>query len=285
MRGIDLEVGAGEFFALLGVNGAGKSTTIGIIASLVVPTSGSVTVFGRDLARHRSRVMYDIGIVNQEFNFNMFERVDDIVAQQGGFFGLLPNIARYEAHRCLELVGLSDKRHEKARMLSGGMKRRLMLARALVHKPRLLILDEPTAGVDIAIRYHLWELMQLLNSEGITIVLTTHYLEEAEHLCKRLAIIDQGDIVETGDVRTLLGSIQTQLFIAELESPPGNGVVLPEGFELAADDRLRITISSEHSLPQAFAELDKAGVKVTSLRPETNRLEQYFLNKVVRHDA
>ena len=277
LRGIDLDVQDGDFFALLGANGAGKSTVIGIIASLVIPTSGSVEVFGRDLKAHRSRVMHDVGIVNQEFNFNMFERVDHIVATQGGYFGLPPKEAMSEAERVLELVGLSDKLRDTARMLSGGMKRRLMLARALIHKPRLLILDEPTAGVDIAIRHQLWDLMELLNAQGITIVLTTHYLEEAEHLCRQLAIIDHGSIVETGDVRTILGTLNKQVFVAELE---GNQKEALEGFHYDSQGRLRLEVDDETGLSDVFAQISAAGLRVASLRPETNRLEQYFLDKV-----
>ena len=207
LKGIDLEVEQGDFFALLGPNGAGKSTTIGIICSLINKSEGSVKIFGKDIDDDFSKAKKDLGVVPQEFNFSMFERVIDIVVTQAGFYGLPHKQALERTEYYLKKLGLWDKRHEKARFLSGGMKRRLMIARALVHEPRLLILDEPTAGVDIELRRSMWEFMQEINEAGTTIILTTHYLEEAENLCRKIAIIDQGRIIENTDMKTLLNRL------------------------------------------------------------------------------
>ena len=216
LKGIDLEVREGDFFALLGPNGAGKSTTIGIICSLVRKSAGSVAIFGHDIDVDFSAAKRHIGVVPQEFNFNQFERVANILITQAGYYGIPGHVARARTEKYLRQLGLWDKRDETSRNLSGGMKRRLMIARALVHEPRLLILDEPTAGVDIEIRRSMWDFLQRLNADGTTIILTTHYLEEAEQLCRNLAIIDQGRIVENTSVRALLQRLQRQTFVLEL---------------------------------------------------------------------
>jgi ABC-2 type transport system ATP-binding protein len=231
LKGIDLEVNEGDFFALLGPNGAGKSTTIGIICSLVRKTAGRVSIFGHDIDRDFSAAKRHIGVVPQEFNFNQFERVADILKTQAGYYGIAPDLARERSEQYLRQLGLWDKRGEISRNLSGGMKRRLMIARALVHEPRLLILDEPTAGVDIEIRRSMWEFLQRINDEGTTIILTTHYLEEAEHLCRNLAIIDQGRIVENTSVQALLQRLQRQTFVLDVANGLSAPLQIP-GFEV-----------------------------------------------------
>jgi ABC-2 type transport system ATP-binding protein len=278
LKGISLEVQQGDFFALLGPNGAGKSTTIGIICSLVDKTDGQVSVHGVDIDTDFPGAKKFIGIVPQEFNFNLFEKVFDIVANQAGYYGLPPDLARERAEKYLRELGLWDKRDNAARALSGGMKRRLMIARALVHEPRLLILDEPTAGVDIEMRRGMWEFLTRLNAQGTTIILTTHYLEEAEALCRNIAIINHGEIVEHSSMRDLLRRLHKEVFIFD------SAEVLPEkvgvdGFVSRAldDHSLEVEVEKGQSLNSVFAALDAAGVQVISMRNRANRLEEMFV--------
>jgi len=281
LDGIDLEVQPGEFFALLGPNGAGKSTIIGIISTLVRKTSGSVNIFGYDLDAQRWQAKSQIGLVPQEFNFNGFETVGQIVLNQAGYYGLPRHQARERAERYLRELGLWSRRNTVTRTLSGGMKRRLMIARALIHEPRLLILDEPTAGVDIELRRSMWQFLNRINEQGTTIILTTHYLEEAESLCRNIAIIDQGRIVENTDIRSLLRSLNTESFILDIA---GNVRDMPtvEGFHLVPVDEssLEVSINAEQTLNGLFRALDRAGIEVTSMRNKANRLEELFVQLV-----
>ncbi len=282
LKGISLEVQEGDFFALLGPNGAGKSTTIGVISSLVNKTSGRVTVFGHDLDRARAQAKQLIGVVPQEFNFNQFEKVGDIVVTQAGYYGIEPQLARERAEHYLRQLGLWDKRALQSRRLSGGMKRRLMIARALVHQPKLLILDEPTAGVDIELRRSMWEFLQRINREdGITIILTTHYLEEAEQLCRNIAIIDQGQIIQNSSMKALLGQLQQETFILDCAEPIAE---LPEvpGLQLKRHDdhSLEATVAKGQGLTGLFVALHHAGIEVTSMRNRSNRLEELFVQLV-----
>ena len=281
LRGIDLAVGEGDFFALLGPNGAGKSTAIGIVSSLVNKTSGSVRVFGHDLDREPAAVKSCIGLVPQEFNFNQFEPVVEIVVNQAGYYG----IARREAYRRAEVslrqLDLWERRAAQARELSGGMKRRLMIARALVHRPRLLILDEPTAGVDIEIRQSMWTFLREINAQGTTIILTTHYLEEAESLCRHIAIINQGRIAEHARMAELLRRLDTQTFVLDIRDPLHEVQPIP-GFALQLIDSctLEVTVTRDCGLNPLFAALDARGIQVLSLRNKQNRLEQLFIDLV-----
>jgi ABC-2 type transport system ATP-binding protein len=278
LRGIDLDVAEGDFFALLGPNGAGKSTAIGIICSLVNKSGGSIEVFGHDLDAEPEAVKSSIGLVPQEFNFNQFEPLEEIVANQAGYYGVAREEAFLRAEQCLRQLDLWGKRHTIARELSGGMKRRLMIARALAHKPRLLILDEPTAGVDIEIRRSMWSLMREINREGTTIILTTHYLEEAERLCRNIAIIDDGMIIENTSMRGLLGKLSTQTFELNLS---GKLVELPElgGYILEHVDEctLEVEVAREQSINGLFEALSRNGIEVISMRSKENRLEQLFM--------
>ncbi|MFT4769636.1 MAG: ABC-2 type transport system ATP-binding protein [Glaciecola sp.] len=279
LKGISLEVQQGDFFALLGPNGAGKSTTIGIVCSLVSKTAGKVAVHGVDIDEDFPAAKKFIGIVPQEFNFNMFEKVFDIVTNQAGFYGLPRPLASERAEKYLRELGLWDKRDVTGRMLSGGMKRRLMIARALVHEPKLLILDEPTAGVDIEMRRGMWEFLQKLNANGTTIILTTHYLEEAEALCRNIAIINHGAIVENTSIKDLLRRLQREVFIVDSADPLPEQLSI-ENFEFRrADERtLEIEVEKGQHLNDVFTALDKAGVNVVSLRNRANRLEEMFVN-------
>jgi ABC-2 type transport system ATP-binding protein len=276
---ISLEVAEGDFFALLGANGAGKSTTIGIIATLVKKTSGQVEVFGRNVDTNTYETKLDLGIVPQEINFNHFEKVMDICVTQGGYYGLPRKLAEERSEKYLKQLGLWDKRNQQGRQLSGGMKRRLLIARALIHEPRLLILDEPTAGVDIELRRSTWKFLQELNRAGTTIILTTHYLEEAESLCRNIAIIDKGEIVENTSMRALLKKLDTETFILDcrddLESVPELN-----GFQLEKIDThcLEVTLDKNQNINDVFALLDQQGVKIKSMRNKTNRLEQLFVS-------
>ena len=286
LKGIDLEVESGDFFALLGPNGAGKSTTIGIISSLVNKTSGHVEIFGHDLDRDTKAAKRLIGIVPQEVNFNQFETVWGVVINQAGYQGIPRKEANLRAEQCLTQLGLWHKRNSVSRTLSGGMKRRLMIARALVHSPRLLILDEPTAGVDIEIRRSMWELLQRINREGTTIILTTHYLEEAEQLCRHIAIINHGRIIEHSTMENLLARMHVNRYILELDRALEELPQLP-GFVLERLDARTLatevpTTAGIHSL---FDELAVAGVRVVSLRNAANRLEQLFLEMVETGDG
>ncbi|MGE0482955.1 MAG: ABC transporter ATP-binding protein [Gammaproteobacteria bacterium] len=281
LRGIDLDVSAGDFFALLGPNGAGKSTTIGIVTSLVRKNAGNVAVFGVDIDIDFPRAKTLLGLVPQEVNFSQFETVLEIVLNQAGYYGIPRREAMRRAEHALEQLALWDRRHEISRNLSGGMKRRLMIARALVHQPRLLILDEPTAGVDIEIRRSMWRFLAELNAAGTTIILTTHYLEEAEQLCRNIAIIDDGAIIEHSSMRDLLAKLHTETFVIDTAQPLGELPVIAGARCIAVDDgRLEITIEKQVSLNAVFAALDHAGVTVNSMRNKANRLEELFMNLV-----
>ncbi|WP_422126365.1 ABC transporter ATP-binding protein [Thioalkalivibrio sulfidiphilus] len=281
LKGIDLDVQPGDFFALLGPNGAGKSTTIGIIASLVNKTAGQVSIFGHDLDREKDAAKACLGLVPQEFNFNTFEPVVEIVVNQAGYYGIPRRQAYERAERYLRELGLWEKRHEMARTLSGGMKRRLMIARALVHEPQLLILDEPTAGVDIEIRRSMWDFLRKINAEGRTIILTTHYLEEAENLCRNIAIIDHGEIIENTTMKGLLASLNVETFVLDLARPLPRLPELPRHTLRWVDElTLEADIRKEDSVNALFTDLAAADVHVLSLRNKTNRLEQLFMNLV-----
>ncbi|ACL72940.1 ABC transporter ATP-binding protein [Thioalkalivibrio sulfidiphilus] len=281
LKGIDLDVQPGDFFALLGPNGAGKSTTIGIIASLVNKTAGQVSIFGHDIDREKDAAKACLGLVPQEFNFNTFEPVVEIVVNQAGYYGIPRRQAYERAERYLRELGLWEKRHEMARTLSGGMKRRLMIARALVHEPQLLILDEPTAGVDIEIRRSMWTFLRKINAEGRTIILTTHYLEEAESLCRNIAIIDHGEIIENTTMKGLLGKLNVETFVLDLARPLAQLPQLPRHTLRWVDElTLEADIRKEDSVNALFTDLAAADVQVLSLRNKTNRLEQLFMNLV-----
>ena len=279
--GIDLDVDEGDFFALLGPNGAGKSTAIGIICSLVNKTAGEVGVFGQDLDSEPAAVKSHIGLVPQEFNFNQFEPVAEIVVNQAGYYGIPRREAFRRAEVCLKQLDLWEKRSVQARELSGGMKRRLMIARALVHKPRLLILDEPTAGVDIEIRRSMWEFLREINASGTTIILTTHYLEEAENLCRHIAIINHGRIAERARMADLLRRLHTETFVLDLRDELDSIDPIP-GFELQLRDSttLEVAVTRESGVNALFAALSDRGIVVTSLRNKQNRLEQLFIDMV-----
>jgi ABC-2 type transport system ATP-binding protein len=281
LKGIDLEVEAGDFFALLGPNGAGKSTAIGIISSLVTASSGSVNIFGHDLIREREQAKSCIGLVPQEVNFNQFDTVKGIVLNQAGYYGIPRKIALQRTEYCLKQMDLWDRRNTISRRLSGGMKRRVMIARAMVHAPKLLILDEPTAGVDIEIRRSMWKLMKEVNQQGTTIILTTHYLEEAESLCRNIAIIDQGKIVENSDMASLLARLNVDHFVLDLAEPL---VTIPmlEGcqIEKVSDQVLDVSVPKAVGLNQLFSELSAHNIKVLSLKNKSNRLEQLFMDLI-----
>jgi ABC-2 type transport system ATP-binding protein len=281
LKGVDLDVEEGDFFALLGPNGAGKTTLIGIVTSLVNKSAGKVSVFDFDIDSEIERAKSCIGIVPQEINFNMFESPETIVVNQAGFYGVERGLARVRAEKYLKQLQLWDKRKTMARALSGGMKRRLMIARALMHEPKLLILDEPTAGVDIEIRRSMWEFLRQINAEGTTIILTTHYLEEAENLCRNIAIIDGGRIIERDRMSNLLRKLQTESFLFTLRNPLAAAPVLA-GFavKLVDDHTLDIEMSKEQNLNDIFARLATQGVEVISMRNKVNRLEEMFMRLV-----
>ena len=283
LKGIDLTVPQGGFFALLGPNGAGKSTTIGIISSLFKPSSGSVEIFGVDLLKQPAKAKQFLGVVPQEFNFMQFEKVEDILIAQAGYFGIPPKQSRPRAEKLLKALGLWEKRDNKARMLSGGMKRRLMIARALMHRPKLLILDEPTAGVDIELRRSMWDFMQQINTEeGTTIILTTHYLEEAEQLCKNIAILDQGEIRINTDMKSLLTSLDVESFVFDLAQPYPAPIALTNVVKTKQPDplNLEVTLKKGDSLNDVFAQLNAQNIQVASMRNKANRLEELFLGIV-----
>ncbi|GAF62187.1 ABC transporter, ATP-binding protein [Psychrobacter sp. JCM 18903] len=283
LKDVSLTVPQGGFFALLGPNGAGKSTMIGIISSLFKPTAGSVKIFGTDLLENPSVAKQYLGIVPQEFNFNMFEKVEDILITQAGYFGIPAKEARPRAKRLLMALGLWDKRNSKSRELSGGMKRRLMIARALIHKPKLLILDEPTAGVDIELRRSMWEFMQQINiEENTTIILTTHYLEEAEQLCKRIAILDHGEIRINTEMKDLLAQLSVETFVFDLETPLTRQLVLAGVTDTSQpdDQTLEVTLTEGESLNGVFDQLSEQGITVASMRNKANRLEELFMRLV-----
>ena len=281
LKGIDLDVEDGDFFALLGPNGAGKSTAIGIISSLINASSGSVSIFGKDLKTHRQQAKSFIGLVPQEINFNQFETVQNILLIQAGYYGIPRKEALDRTKRCLEQMQLWEKRHVVSRRLSGGMKRRVMIARALVHSPKLLILDEPTAGVDIEIRHSMWDLMRDVNAQGTTIILTTHYLEEAESLCRSIAIIDHGQIVENSDMAGLLARLNIEYFVMDLAEPIA---VAPKinGYRIERLHAkvLNVAVPKGMNLNNLFRELARQNIEVLSLKNKSNRLEQLFLDLI-----
>ncbi len=282
LKGIDLDVAEGDFFALLGPNGAGKSTTLGVVCSLVQKSAGKVSIFGIDVDRDFARAKYHLGVVPQEFNFNQFEKVIDIVLAQAGYYGMARREAIPRAEELLRDLGLWDKRNGSALMLSGGMKRRLMIARALMHRPRLLILDEPTAGVDIELRRSMWEYMRRINrKEGTTIILTTHYLEEAESLCRNVAIINHGEIIRNTGVRELLAELNTETFLFDLAHAV-ESVPEIQGFEVSLVDAAQLAVVAHRGqrLNDIFTALGEQGIQVVSMRNRANRLEEMFVTMV-----
>lgn len=286
LKGIDLDVAEGDFFALLGPNGAGKSTLIGICTSLVSKSAGRISVFGHDLDSDLEAAKACIGIVPQELNLNQFETPETIIVNQAGFYGIPRSVARERAEKYLTALSLWDKRHKLTRTLSGGMKRRLMIARALMHEPRLLILDEPTAGVDIEIRRSMWEFLRELNEGGTTIILTTHYLEEAESLCRNIAIIDRGQIAEADRMDSLLRKLHTESFVLSLRAPISN-IPRVTGYELTLIDpqTLEVEVSKDRNLNELFTQLSADGVQVLSMRNKVNRLEEIFMRLVDKSGA
>jgi len=281
LKGIDLTVEAGDFYALLGPNGAGKTTAIGIISSLVNKSGGEVEIFGHNLDTEQEAAKACLGIVPQEINLNLWETVGNIVVNQAGYYGIGGKLARERAEKYLRELRLWDRRNDTARSLSGGMKRRLMIARALVHEPRLLILDEPTAGVDIEIRRSMWEYLQKINNAGTTIILTTHYLEEAESLCRHIAIIDEGTIIEDARMSDVLRKLQREVFVLSVSEELAEAPTL-RGFEtrLREDGELEVEKGPETDLNDLFGQLDDNGVRVVSLRNKANRLEEMFMHLV-----
>jgi ABC-2 type transport system ATP-binding protein len=281
LKAIDLAVDEGDFFALLGPNGAGKTTAIGITTSLVNKTSGTVEVFGHDMDRELEAAKSCIGLVPQEINFNLFETPFTIVVNQAGFYGIPRPLAKQRAEKYLKQLQLWDRRNSIARSLSGGMKRRLMIARALMHEPRLLILDEPTAGVDIEIRRSMWEFLRDINAQGTTIILTTHYLEEAESLCRNIAIIEGGNIIERDSMQNVLRKLQTEVFVFNLRDERTQVPELPGFRALLADpNTLEIEMTKSQSLNDVFAQLSAQGIAVHSMRNKVNRLEELFMRLV-----
>ncbi|UUX35425.1 ABC transporter ATP-binding protein [Fundicoccus culcitae] len=277
LKGLDLAVEEGDFYALLGPNGAGKSTTIGIVSSLVNKTSGSVRVFGYDLDTDLEKAKQQIGLVPQEFNFNPFETVEQIVVNQAGYYGVPRKEALVRSEKYLKQSDLWEKRHVRARMLSGGMKRRLMIARALMHEPRLLILDEPTAGVDIELRREMWQSLRQLNEAGTTIILTTHYLEEAEMLCRNIGIIQAGELIENTSMKALLAKLQYETFIFDLD--PYEKAPVIDGYIYSFEDpqTLVVDVQREQGINGIFEQLSQQQIKVVSMRNRSNRLEELFL--------
>lgn len=284
LKGIDLDVKQGDFYALLGPNGAGKSTTIGVICSLVIKSAGEVRIFGQNIDEDFTAAKRDIGVVPQEFNFNQFEKVLDIIVSQGGYYGLPRKVALQRAEKYLKKLGLWDKRFSPARSLSGGMKRRLMIARALVHEPRLLILDEPTAGVDIELRRSMWTFLQEMNQQGITIILTTHYLEEAESLCRHVGIIDKGTIVENTSIKKLLQRLDKETFIFDVAQALQAAPVLADYQVQWIDEHcLEVEVNKGQSLNHVFALLAEHNIDIVSMRNKANRLEELFVGMVEKN--
>lgn len=282
VKGINLVVEQGDFYALLGHNGAGKSTTIGIISSLVNKTSGSVKVFGYDLDTQKTQLKQQIGLVPQEFNFNQFERVIDILTQQAGFYGISHQEALQRAEYWLRKLDLWEKQTHLTRELSGGMKRRVMIARALMHNPKLLILDEPTAGVDIELRRTLWDFLRELNQQGTTIILTTHYLEEAENLCRNIGIIQQGHLIENTSMKALLAKLETETFVLDLQNNTAISplVIADYPHKWLDDTTLEVEVKREQGLTKLFQQFSQQGVEVLSMRNKSNRLEELFIKMV-----
>jgi len=279
--GISLKVKEGDFYALLGPNGARQSTTIGIIGTLVTKTSGTVKIFNHDIDQNVSIAKSILGVVSQELNFSQFEKVIDIVTTQAGFYGIPKSVAKPKVEIMLKRLGLWDKRDDQARTLSGGYKRRLMIAKALIHEPKLLILDEPTAGVDIELRREMWDFLKEINNNGTTIILTTHYLEEAEQLCRNIGIIDHGEIVVDTSMKDLLRKLDVQGFVLDLEEPLQEAPNI-NGFEIRLEDPLTLVtaVSKKSSINNLFSELNKIGINVKSMRNESNRLEELFIEMI-----
>ncbi|AZC02184.1 ABC transporter ATP-binding protein [Acinetobacter nosocomialis] len=285
LKGINLTVPEGEFYALLGPNGAGKSTTIGIISSLTKKTSGTVEIFGHNLDTHPSLAKQQLGVVPQEFNFGQFEKAFDILVTRAGYYGIHKKIAEKQAEHYLEKLGLWEKRNIQARMLSGGMKRRLMIARAMMHEPKLLILDEPTAGVDIELRRSMWDFLTEMNENGTSIILTTHYLEEAEMLCRQIAIIDRGVIKEDTSMKSFLNQLSEESFIFDLAEPiaPLQLNIIGVKFNLIDSSTLEVTMDKAHTLNDLFQLLESQGIRVRSMRNKSNRLEELFVKMVEKN--
>ncbi|WHR50192.1 ABC transporter ATP-binding protein [Vibrio furnissii] len=284
LKGVSLTVNQGDFYALLGPNGAGKSTTIGIISSLVNKTSGTVKVFGHDIDTHLEQAKQHLGLVPQEFNFNPFETVEQIVMQQAGYYGVSRALAKERAKKYLTQLDLWEKRAERARNLSGGMKRRLMIARALMHEPQLLILDEPTAGVDIELRRSMWEFLKQINAQGITIILTTHYLEEAEMLCRHIGIINRGELIENTTMKGLLGKLRVETFILDIDSEEKLQPLTDVVSQRVVDGSLEIELEKTQGMNHVFEQLSAQGVNVMSMRNKANRLEELFVS-IVRQQS
>ena len=284
LKGINLSVKEGDFFALLGPNGAGKSSTIGIIASLVTKSAGKVCIFNIDIDENFSEAKRLLGVVSQEINFNNFEKVIDIVTTQAGFYGIPLKDSRSKTEVTLKRLGLWEKRNQQARTLSGGFKRRLMIAKALIHEPKLLILDEPTAGVDIELRREMWEFLKEINAQGTTIILTTHYLEEAEQLCKNIAIIDHGELVENTSMKDLLSRLDVQGFVLDIDKSLDQAPSLPN-FQITLEDptTLNVVIKKDQSINDLFNELSALDINVSSMRNESNRLEEMFIEMVKKN--
>jgi len=286
LDGVSLNVEKGDFFALLGPNGAGKSTLIGIISSLVRKSSGSVKIFGQDIDKDFAQAKRYLGLVPQEFNFNNFEKIRDILVYQAGYYGIAKAEASERADYFLERMGLWDKRETPSRFLSGGMKRRLMIARALIHHPSLLVLDEPTAGVDIELRRQMWDFIQEINDQGTTIILTTHYLEEAESLCRNVAIINHGEIVESSDMRSLLSGMQQETFVLDVQGLSDvTGLDSEYKVQRVDDTRIEVSIENGQSLNPLFAQLSKNNINVMSMKNKVNRLEELFVDLVQDGEA
>ncbi len=282
LQGVSLAVEPGDFFALLGPNGAGKSTLINIVSGLVKKTGGSVHINGLSIDGDHQAAKMHLGVVPQEFNFGIFEKVIDIVLDQAGYYGIPRAEALPKAEKLLQSLGLHEKKNEQARFLSGGMKRRLMIARALVHDPTLLILDEPTAGVDIELRREMWDFLRDLNQRGVTIILTTHYLEEAEQLCRNVAIINHGQIISQGAIKQLLSEMDEETFVFQTTQsfPEGALSILVDFDPVVRDTEIELTLSREHDLNQAFSLLSQLGIRVVTMRNKTNRLEEFFIQQV-----
>ena len=284
LKGIDLEVSQGDFFALLGPNGAGKSTTIGVICSLVRKSSGSVKIFGVDIDEDFSAAKQYVGVVPQEFNFNQFEKPIDILITQAGYYGIPVPIATERAEKYLKQLGLWEKHNVPSRSLSGGMKRRLMIARALIHEPQLLVLDEPTAGVDIELRRSMWTFLEEINRKGTTIILTTHYLEEAERLCRNIAIIDKGAIVQNTSIKNLIKQLNKETFILDIKEEITSCPVLDEyPITMVDSHTLEVTVDKNKSLNQLFTMLSDQGIEIISMRNKANRLEELFIDMVEKN--
>ena len=284
LKGINLDVEQGDFFALLGQNGAGKSTTIGIICSLINKTSGTIQVFGHDTDTELAAAKSCIGIVPQEFNFNAFEKISHILINQAGYYGIPKHIAHERMETYLSEMGLWEMRDQPAMRLSGGMKRRLMIARSLMNDPKLLILDEPTAGVDIELRHHLWRFLKKLNENGTTIILTTHYLEEAEHLCKNVAIIDHGEIIEHSNMKSLINRLNVQTMILDIAQPMQHLPKLDDYiWRLQDDTSIEVEIHRQQSLNDLFKKLSDQDIQISSMRNKTNRLEELFVHLITQN--